>query len=170
MLLSPLKRTFDVLNIQLIPLANQQLLFDKLFYWFIWARSLFKSIQTVILIKISWLTKKQVYLTKGCRCSRHLINMGYKNFLSFSSIRTTPCSLPTNEDTIQRLLNLGFNIKETILWAFLLSYFLKNEKKESNTLITSLLTLQASKDNSSRTTESSFIKIFKWRNNLIFFL
>jgi hypothetical protein len=90
-----------------------------------------------------------------------LINIGYKDFLSFSSTRATPCSLPTNQGIVQRLLNLGSHIKETILWAFLLSYFLKNERKKSNTLITSLSILQASKDNSLRTIESSSIKAFK---------
>jgi hypothetical protein len=58
MLLPPLKRTFDVLNIQLILLENQQLFFDKLFYWFICACSLLKNIQIVILIKTILVNKK----------------------------------------------------------------------------------------------------------------
>jgi len=109
--------------------------------------------------KISWLTQFLFNLTKGCKCSWHFTNIGYKDFLSYSSTRTTPCSLPTNKDTIWRFLNLGFNIKKIILWAFLFSYFFKNERKESNTLITSLLMLKANKDNSFKIMESSSIML-----------
>ncbi len=97
--------------------------------------------------------------TKGCKCSWHFTNIGYKDFLSYSSTRTTPCSFPTNEDIIPRLLNLRSKIKEIILWAFLFSYFFKNERKESNTLITSLLMLEANKNNSSKIMESSSIRL-----------
>jgi hypothetical protein len=41
-----------------------------------------------------------------------LTNIGYKNFLSYSSTRVTPCSLPTNEDTILRLLYLKSSMKK----------------------------------------------------------
>ncbi len=53
----------------------------------------------------------------------------------------------------------AFNIKETILQDFLLSYFLKNERKKSNTLIISFLMLYANKNNSSIIIKSSFIKL-----------
>ncbi len=55
-------------------------------------------------------TKILSHLTKGCKCWWHFINIGYKDFLSYSSTKATPCSLPTNEDTIQRFLNLRSNI------------------------------------------------------------
>ncbi len=73
---------------------------------------------------VSWFATNLFDLTNGCKCSWHLINIGYKDFLTYSWIRATFCSFPTNEDIIQRLLNLGSNIKETILRDFLLSYFL----------------------------------------------
>ncbi len=51
MFLSPLKKTFDVLNIQLIPLENQKFPFDKFLCSFTCACSLFKYIQITIFIK-----------------------------------------------------------------------------------------------------------------------
>ncbi len=96
--------------------------------------------------KNSWLTQFLFNLTKGCKCSWHFTNIGYKVFLSYSSTRATPCSLPTNDDTIRRLLNLMSNIKKFMLWAFLFSYFFKNERKKFSTLITSLLMSEANKD------------------------
>jgi hypothetical protein len=51
MFLPPLKRTFDVFNIQLIPLENEELPLDKFFLWFTCDCSLFKYIQITILIK-----------------------------------------------------------------------------------------------------------------------
>jgi len=46
------------------------------------------------------------------------------------------------------ILKPGFNIKDIILRAFMFSYFFKNERKDSRTLITSLLMLEANKNNS----------------------
>jgi len=106
------------------------------------------SFVLAICSKIFWSTQFVYNLTKGCKCSWHFTYIEYKDFLSYSSIKATPYSLPTNEDIIQRFLNLGSNIKEIILWAFMFSYFFNNEKKESNTLITSLLMLESIKDNS----------------------
>jgi hypothetical protein len=51
MFLPPLKKTFDVLNIQLITLKIQKLLLNKFFCWFICTCSLLKYVQTAILIK-----------------------------------------------------------------------------------------------------------------------
>ncbi len=98
-------------------------------------------------------------LSKGYKCSWHFTNIGYKDFLSYSSIRATPCSLPTNDSIIRWLLNLGFNIKDIILWAFMFSYFFKNERKESSTLIISLLMLKANKNNPSEIMELSSIRL-----------
>jgi len=110
----PLKRTFDVLNIQLIFLENQQLV--KI------TSSSIGSLVLAICSKISKLhsyfnisssTKLLSNLTKGCQCLWHLTNIGYKVFLSYFSTKATPCSLSTNDHTIQRLLNLGSNIKKS---------------------------------------------------------
>jgi hypothetical protein len=68
------------------------------------------------------------------------------------------CSQPIKEDIKQRLLNLGSNIKDNILWVFF-SYFLKNEKKESNTIQTFFLMLEAKQINSKATIESSSIRV-----------
>ncbi len=96
---------------------------------------------------------------KGCKCSWHLTNIRYKDFLSYSSTRLTFFFRPTNEDTIWRFLNLGFNIKKIILWVFLSFYFVKNRREESKTSQTSLLMLKATKTNSSIIIESSSIKV-----------
>ncbi len=116
--------------------------------------------------KKSWLTQFIFNLTKGCKCSWHFTNIGYKDFLSHSTTRTIPCSLSTNEFIIWRLLNLGFNIKDITLWTFLFSYFFKNEREKFRTLITSLLMLEAKKDNSLEIMESSSIR---FSNERIFF-
>jgi len=55
--------------------------------------------------------------------------MGYKALLSYSYTINTPCSLPTYEETRQRLLNLGLNIKANMLCAFFLSYVFINERR-----------------------------------------
>ncbi len=96
---------------------------------------------------------------KGCKCSWHLTNIRYKDFLSYSSTRLTFFFHPTNEDTIWSFLNLGFNIKKIILWVFLSFYFVKNRREESKTSQTSLLMLKATKTNSSIIIESSSIKV-----------
>jgi len=87
--------------------------------------------------------------------------MGYKDLISYSSTIATPCSLPINEDTRLRLLNLGCNIKENILWAFFSSIFFKKERKDSNTTQTSFLMLDAKKVNSSTIIDSSSIKFYR---------
>ncbi len=110
MFLPPLKRTFDVLDIQLISPKTNNSLFTS---------SYANSLGLAVCSKISWSTQFLSNFTKGCKCSWHFTNIGYKDFLSYSSTRTPPCSFPTIEDTIRRLLNLGSNIKEIILWAFL---------------------------------------------------
>jgi len=84
------------------------------------SNSLFTSFSTGSLVlavysKISWSVEVLSNFTKGYKCSWHFTNIGYKDFLSYSSTRATPCSLPTNEDTIRRLLILGCHIKEIIL-------------------------------------------------------
>jgi len=55
--------------------------------------------------------------------------MGYKDLRSYSSTIATPCSLPINEDTRLRLLNLGSNIKENILWNFFFQIFSRKKGK-----------------------------------------
>jgi hypothetical protein len=77
--------------------------------------------------------------------------MGYKDLLSHFS-------LPTNEDTRQRLLDLGSNIKENILWAFFSPIVFKKKRKDSNTTQTSFLILNAKEINSTTTIDSSSIK------------
>jgi len=42
--------------------------------------------------KIFWLVEFLFDLTKGCKCSWHLTNIRYKDFLSYSSTRATHCS------------------------------------------------------------------------------
>ncbi len=55
------------------------------------------------------------------------------------------------------LLNLGPSIK-SMLWIFLVSYFFRKKRKDSNNLKTSFSMLEANKDNSKTTLESSSIK------------
>jgi len=84
--------------------------------------------------------------------------MGYKDLLSYSSTMVTPCSLPINEDTRLKFLNLGFNIKENILRALFSLSFFKKERKDFNTTQTSIPMLDAKEVNSSTTIDSSSIK------------
>jgi hypothetical protein len=73
----------------------------------------------------------------------------------------TLSSLTINEDTRQKLLNLGCNIKENILRAIFSSSFFKKEKKNFNTTQTSILMLDAKEANSSTTidfTSNEFCK------------
>jgi hypothetical protein len=51
-------------------------------------------------------------------------------FWSYYSTIALPCSRPINEDTRRRVLNIGSNIKEGILWAFLSSF--KKKRKVNN--------------------------------------
>ncbi len=51
MFMPSLKKTFDVLDIQLISPKNQQLPLDKFLCWFTYVYNLLKNIQTTILIK-----------------------------------------------------------------------------------------------------------------------
>jgi hypothetical protein len=60
----------------------------------------------------------------------------------------TTCSRPIRDETNLILLNLGFNIKDNMLCALFLSYFLKNERKPFKMPHTSLLMLDVSNDNS----------------------
>jgi len=110
MFLPPLKMTFDVLNIQLVFLENHQPLFTS---------SSTSSLCLKFVQKYSNCNHVQKYLrkilrfnlTKGCKCSWHLTNIGCKVFLSYSSIRATPCSLSTNDDTYMKILKPWFTIK-----------------------------------------------------------
>ncbi len=120
-------------------------------------------------LKISYSVEFFSNFTKGCKCSWHFTNIGYKDFLSYSSTRATPYSLPTNEHTIWRLLYLGSRIKEIILWVFFLSKTFKSERKESSTLITSLLMLEANKYNSSVIIELLSIRLSNEGKNWFFF-
>jgi hypothetical protein len=84
--------------------------------------------------KISLLTLFFYDFIKGWKCSWHLTNIGYKNSLSYSSTRLTPSSCPTNENNIQRLLNLGSNLKEIMLWFFYFHMFLKWKERIHHTI------------------------------------
>jgi hypothetical protein len=66
-----------------------------------------------------------------------------------------------NEDTRQKLLNLGSNIKESTLWALFFSKFLKKERKDSSTTQTSFLMLEAKEVDSSTIIDSPSIKFYK---------
>jgi hypothetical protein len=68
----------------------------------------------------------------------------------------TPYSRLINEDTKWKLLNLGFNIKENILWSFSLHIFLL---KKFNTPQTLFLMLEVKQANSIVKFESSSIKL-----------
>ncbi len=57
--------------------------------------------------------------------------MGYKDLLSYSSTMATPYSLPINENTIWKLLNLESNIKESILGLSFFQVFSKKKGKIS---------------------------------------
>jgi hypothetical protein len=87
--------------------------------------------------------------------------MGYEDFLSYFSIIATFYSFPMNEDTRQRILNLGSNIKENILWALFFKFFFKKERKDFSTTQTPFLMLEAKKVNSSTIIDSSSIKFNK---------
>ncbi len=109
----------------------------------------------------SMLAKALSNYAKGCKWWWHFNNMRYKDLLSYSSTIETPCSLPINEDTKQKLLNLRSNIKESILWVFFFSNFLNKERKNSNTTQISFLMLDAKEINTSTIIDSSSIKFCK---------
>lgn len=58
----------------------------------------------------------------------------------------TPCLQPINKETNQRILNLGSNIKDNMLWDVFFHIFLKM-KKSSKTPHIPFLMLDASTDN-----------------------
>jgi hypothetical protein len=64
----------------------------------------------------------------------------------------TTCSPLIKNETNLKLLNVRFNIRDNMLCALFLSYFLKNERKPFKMPHTSLLMLDASNDNSWATT------------------
>jgi hypothetical protein len=68
---------------------------------------------------------------------------------------------PIRDETNLKLLNLGSNIRDNMLCALFLSYFLKNERKPSKMPHTFLLILDANNDNFWATIESSSIKSYK---------
>jgi hypothetical protein len=57
----------------------------------------------------------------------------HKDFMSYFSTIEMHFPQPTNENTKQFLKNHGSNMNKNILWVFLSSYFLGDERKESNT-------------------------------------
>jgi len=81
--------------------------------------------------------------------------MGYKDFLSYSSIMTLPCPRAINENIKHKFLNLRSNIKDMSLFFQILS------KKKSKTSQTYFLMLKAKKLNTKITMYSSFIKLSK---------
>jgi len=58
----------------------------------------------------------------------------------------TPCLQPINKETNQRILNLGSNIKDNMLWDVFFHFF--KMKKSSKISHISFLMLDASTDNS----------------------
>jgi hypothetical protein len=52
----------------------------------------------------------------------------YNDFMAYSSTIEILCLWSMNKDTKQKLLNLGSNIKENMLWAFMFSYLFLNER------------------------------------------
>jgi hypothetical protein len=84
--------------------------------------------------------------------------MGYIVFLSYCSTIDIPRHLPTYEETKRRLLNLGSNIKNNILFVFFFSYVLQNERKESKTPNTFNLMLETKVVNSKESPMSSSMK------------
>jgi len=75
------------------------------------------------------LTKELLVSTKRMQMVMTFQQHGIQGFLIIFLNITTPCSLPMNENTRWKLLNLGSNIKENILWALFFSNFLKKERK-----------------------------------------
>jgi hypothetical protein len=73
-------------------------------------------------------------------------------------MKTSSFQLITNETNL-RFLNLGFNIRDSMLCVLFASYLFKNERKPSKTPHTSLLMLDANNDNSKNITKSSLINI-----------
>jgi len=73
----------------------------------------------------------------------------------------TTCYQPIRDETNLRLLNLGPDIRDNMLCDLFSSYFLKNERKPSQTPYIFLLMLDASNDNYKATTISSSIKSSK---------
>ncbi len=65
------------------------------------------------------------------------------------------------EDINRRLLNLGSNIKANILCVFLSLNFFEKERKLFKTPQTSFLMLKAKQINSSATSKSSSIRVWK---------
>jgi hypothetical protein len=80
----------------------------------------------------------------------------------------TTCSQPIKDETNLKLLSLGSNIKDNMLCALFLSYFLKNEKKPSKMPHIFLLMLDANNDNSWATTKSPSIKSYKLNSRFSF--
>jgi hypothetical protein len=85
-------------------------------------------------------------------------HIGCKDFLSYFSTIQMLDSWSTNEDIKGKFLNCESNINENMLWVFLFSYLLKNERKESNTLHNFLM-FEVSKHNSKVMPKSSSISL-----------
>jgi hypothetical protein len=83
--------------------------------------------------------------------------MGYKDLLSQFSTIPTACSLPINENTRQRLLNLDLTSKKTYYGLSFLQFFQeRKEKFQHNTNF--LSNVKCKEVNSTTTIDSSSIK------------
>ncbi len=103
------------------------------------------------------LTKTLSDSAKGCKWWWHFNNMGYKDLLSQFSTIPTACSLPINENTRQRLLNLDLTSKKTYYGLSFLQFFQeRKEKFQHNTNF--LSNVKCKEVNSTTTIDSSSIK------------
>ncbi len=127
---------------------NQKFIIDQYHCWLICVDYHLKNIQTPLIFNIlinNTPFKFNQWMQMIITFKNHTWN---KDFFSYSSTIVLPCSRPIIEDTRWRVLNLGSNIKGSILWAFLSSYYFKKERKKSKTWTTSFFMLEAKHDNS----------------------
>ncbi len=128
MFFPPLQWTFDVFNIHLITPKNQKLFIDQFRCGFTCVNCHLKDIQTLVLFNLL-INNTPFKFNQWMQIIITLKKIRNNFFLSYSSMIALPCSWPISEDTRWKVLNLGSNIKESILWAFLFSFFLRRKEK-----------------------------------------
>ncbi len=127
---------------------NQKLIIDQYYCWLICVDCHLKNIQTPLLLNLLVNNTPFIFNQWMQMIITFKNHTWSKDFLSYSWTIVLLCPRPINEDTRWRVLNLRSNIKGSILWAFLSSYFFKNERKKSKTWTTSFFMLEAKHDNS----------------------
>ncbi len=138
MFFPPLKWTFNFFDIHLIMLKNQKFSIHQFYCWFNCVGYHLKDIQIVVLFS-SLINNTPFKFNQSMKIIMTLKKIRNKDFVSYFSMMAFLCSRPISENTRQRVLNLGSNIKKNIYWTFFFSYFFKKERKQSKTPTTSFL-------------------------------